>query len=300
MKTTLYLTRRNVKLFFKDKAMFFTSLITPLILLVLYTTFLSNVYKDSFMAAIPGAFTVEEKLIDGLVAGQLASSLLAVSCITVSFCSNFLMVQDKVNGSYKDLNMSAVTPSQLAISYYAATLVSTFAVCYTATALSFVFVAVKGWYMSLIDALLIMLDVFVLVLFGTALSSIVSFFLTTQGQISAVGSIVSSVYGFICGAYMPISSFGSGLRKIVSLLPGTYGTSLLRNHAMRGALAEMERRGLPSEVIKGLKDSVDCNIYCFDKAVPTSVMLPVLLGAVAVCVAVYVMLNVLKKPAKSS
>jgi hypothetical protein len=55
MKTMNALIRRNIKLFFKDKAMFFTSLITPLILLVLYTTFLSNVYKDSFMAAIPGA-----------------------------------------------------------------------------------------------------------------------------------------------------------------------------------------------------------------------------------------------------
>ena len=299
MKTIVYLTRRNVKLFFKDKAMFFTSLITPLILLVLYTTFLSNVYKDSFMAAIPGAFTVEEKLIDGLVAGQLVSSLLAVSCITVSFCSNFLMVQDKVNGSYKDLNMSALTPSQLAISYYAATLVSTFAVCYTATAISFIFVAVKGWYMSLIDALLIMLDVFVLVLFGTALSSIVSFFLTTQGQISAVGSIVSSAYGFICGAYMPISSFGSGLRKIVSFLPGTYGTSLLRNHAMRGAFSKMEKDGMPIEFITGLKDSVDCNIYCFGKPLPMSVMFLLLFAAVILCVTIYVILNVFKKKAKS-
>ena len=43
---------RNVKLFFKDKGLFFTSLITPLILLVLYTTFLGNVYKDAFTMII--------------------------------------------------------------------------------------------------------------------------------------------------------------------------------------------------------------------------------------------------------
>ena len=299
MKTTLYLTRRNVKLFFKDKAMFFTSLITPMILLVLYTTFLGNVYKDAFTTAIPEGFTVDERIIDGLVGGQLVSSLLAVSCVTVSFCSNFLMVQDKSSGAYKDLNMSAVTPTQLSISYYAATLVSTFAVCYTATALSFVFLAFKGWYMSFADALLFMLDVFILVLFGTALSSIVSFFMSTQGQISAVGSIVSSVYGFICGAYMPISSFGSGLRKIVSFLPGTHGTSLLRNHAMRGAFSKMEKDGMPIEFITGLKDSVDCNIYCFGKPLPMSVMFLLLFAAVILCVTIYVILNVFKKKAKS-
>ena len=39
----LTLTKRNIKLFFKDKGMFFTSLITPVILLVLYATFLAGI-----------------------------------------------------------------------------------------------------------------------------------------------------------------------------------------------------------------------------------------------------------------
>ena len=46
----------------------------------------------------------------------------------------------------------------------------------------------------------------VLVLFGTVLSGIVCYPLQTQGQMSAVCTIVSAGYGFICGAYMPISN----------------------------------------------------------------------------------------------
>ena len=46
----------------------------------------------------------------------------------------------------------------------------------------------------------------VLVLFGTVLSGIVCYPLQTQGQMSAVYTIVSAGYGFICGAYMPISN----------------------------------------------------------------------------------------------
>ena len=49
------LIKRNTKLYFKDKAMFFTSLITPLILLVLYGTFLSKVFEDSFKGALSAA-----------------------------------------------------------------------------------------------------------------------------------------------------------------------------------------------------------------------------------------------------
>ena len=103
MNTLIAMLRRNVKLFFRDKGMFFTSLITPVILLVLYATFLKDVYKDSFVQNLP---TLSEELLNGLVGGQLISSILAVSCVTVAFCSNFLMVQDKANGTIKDLRIS--------------------------------------------------------------------------------------------------------------------------------------------------------------------------------------------------
>ena len=44
MTTFRILVLRNTKLFFKDKGIFFTALITPMILLVLYATFLGNVF----------------------------------------------------------------------------------------------------------------------------------------------------------------------------------------------------------------------------------------------------------------
>ena len=147
-----------------------------------------------------------------------------------------------------------------------------------------------GFYMSALDILLTLADIILLTLFGTALSSVVNHFLSTQGQISAVGSIVSSCYGFLCGAYMPISQFGSGLRNILGVMPGTYGTSLLRNHTMRGALRELERSGIPKEVVDGMRDVVDCNIYCFGKTVPMSVMFTVLIGSIAVLIAAYILL----------
>ena len=294
MSTFLQLVKRNVKLFFKDKGMFFTSLITPAILLVLYATFLGNVYRDSFESSLPEAFSLSESIINGLVASQLIASLLAVSCVTVAFCSNFLMVQDKANGTIRDLRISPVRPSVLYLSYYVATLLSTLLVCFAATGICLAYVAVVGWYLSIADVLFLLLDVLLLVLFGTALSSIINFFLSTQGQISAVGTIVSAGYGFLCGAYMPISSFGSGLQKVLSFLPGTYGTSLVRNHAMQGALAEMQNQGVPAEVIESIRDSLDCNLYFFGQEVRVPLMYLILGGTVALLIAVYILLNTIK------
>ena len=294
MKTTTALIRRNTKLFFKDKGMFFSAMITPAILLLLYSTFLFRVFRGSFEQNLPDFIQLPERLINGLVGGQMISSLLAVSCVTVAFCSNLLMVQDKVNGSIKDLRMAPVRASSLSIGYYAATLISTLIVCLTATALCLLYLATLGWYLSLSDVLFLLLDVVLLVLFGVALSSIINFFLSTQGQMSAVGTIISSAYGFICGAYMPLSNFSEGLRKVLSFLPGTYGTSLVRNHAMRGALAELPGYGIPAEVVESIKDSLDCNLYFFGKQVALPTMYVILAGSVAVLVGVYILQNRIK------
>ena len=106
MNTIFVLVNRNRKLFFRDKGMLISALITPLILIVLYGTFLANVYKDSFRSSLPVAFAVADKLINGAVAAQLAAGLLAVSCVTVTFCVNLTMIQDRANGTRKDFNVS--------------------------------------------------------------------------------------------------------------------------------------------------------------------------------------------------
>ena len=265
------LIRRNCKLFFKDKGMFFTSLITPVILLVLYATFLAKFYRDSFAAAMPAGFAVDAALIDGTVGGQLVSSLLAVCCVTVAFCSNLLMVQDRISGARRDLTMTPVRRSTLALGYFAASALSTLLICYAALAVCLGYLAV------------------------TALSSIVNCNLTTNGQASAVGTIVSAGYGFLCGAYMPISNFGEGLQRVLSFLPGTYGTALFRNHALRGVYAEMTRTGFPAEVVEHIKDSIDCNLYFFGSKVSIGAMTGVMAGSVAVLIGIYILMNLLKK-----
>lgn len=298
MKTIFNLTKRNIKMFFKDKGMFFTSMITPLILLVLYATFLAKVYKDTFISNLPEGFEVSNNLINGLVAGELFSSLLAVSCITVAFCANLLIVQDKVNGARKDFLITPVKESHLSLSYYLGTLFTTLIVSLVATIVCFIYVAFSGWYISFVDVLLIFLDIFMLTMFGTALASIVNSFLSTNGQASLVGTIVSAGYGFICGAYMPISQFGQGLQHVLSFLPGTYGTSLLRNHALNGVFKEMATQGFSLEVIEKIKDSIDCNLYFFNNKVEIYAMYLILIGSIILLLGAYVLINMLRKKKK--
>lgn len=293
MKGLGALIKRNTKLYFKDKGMFFSSLITPVILLILYGTFLKKIYEDSFRSALEAAGAViSDSVISGCVGGQLVSSLLAVSCVTVAFCSNLLMIKDKTTGAKHDLTMAPINAGTLALGYYLSTLFSTLIVSFCAAAVCLCYIAFVGWYFSFADVMLFLLDVFLLTMFGTALSSCFNFPLSTQGQASAVGTIVSAGYGFICGAYMPISNFSQSLQNILSFLPGTYGTSLLRSHAMKGTFAEMERVGFPDEVVSAIRKSTDCSIEFFGHAVKTDMMYTILCGSTILLIGIYVIMNI--------
>lgn len=298
MKTVYFLTRRNCRLFFKDKGMFFSSLITPIILLVLYATFLAKIYRDSFVSAVPPGL-VSDSLIDATVAAQLISSLLAVICVTVAFCANLISINDKASGAIRDLTVTPVRRSALAVGYFAAAAIVTLIVTLTTFAVCLIYLAFIGWYMSVADVFLLLLDVLLLTLFGTALSSCVNFGLSTNGQASAVGTIVSAGYGFICGAYMPMSGFGTGLQRVLSFLPGTYGTCLIRNHAMAGVLREMrDTAGFPDEVLEGIRDSIDCNLSFFGTRVTLTAMYLILTGATLLLVGLYILLNALRRAGK--
>ena len=293
MKQFMKLVKRNVKLFFKDKGLFFTSLITPLILLILYSTFLGKIFNDSYTSNIPEGVQISGKIISGLVSGQLFASIISVSCVTVAFCANMLMVQDKVNGVRKDLLSTPVQPAKLAMAYFVATFINTLTVCLFASGLCFAYTAIVGWYFTVVDVLLILLDVVLLTLFGTLLASIVNVFLSSQGQISAVGTIVSSVYGFISGAYMPIASFGSGIQKVLMFLPSTYGTSLIKNHTMGSALDALANAGMPEKVVADIKTFNDFDLSFFGHHMGIGALYGILAATLLVLLGTYILINVL-------
>lgn len=295
MQTLVCLMKRHIKVFFKDKAMFLSSLITPMILILLFVTFLGNVYRDSFTMSLPEGVTVSSKIIEGFVNGWLFSSLLSVSCITVSFCSNLLMVQDKAEGTIADITIAPVNKSTLSLSYFFSSAFVTLIICYSALIVSLIILSFTGWFLSLLDIIFIIIDVLLLTLFGTALSSIVNYFLSTQGQMSAVGTLVSACYGFICGAYMPLSQFSDGLQKVLGFLPGTYGTSLVHSHFLNGVLDEMIENNFPQEVVDEISRNFDSTLFFFGNKVENWMSYLILGGSVIVLILIFVYINKLSK-----
>lgn len=297
-KKFISLVARNTKCYFKDKVSFFMSLITPLILLILFVTFLRNVYIDSFKSAFPENFTVDNRIINGIAGAWLMSSILSVSSVTVAFCSNLIMVDDKIQTSINDFRVSPVKPTTISLAYFASNFFVTFLVMMVVMVIGHIYLAAVGWYITAGDFFMIIVDCVCAILFGTLLAGVVESFISTQGGQSAVATLVSSMYGFICGAYMPISSFAKGLQNVLGLLPGTYSVGIMRNHYMGGYITALTDAGLPAEAIKGIRDGFDANLYIFGNSVPLGAMYGILLGTCAVLLAGFIAIILIRSKSK--
>lgn len=287
-----YLTLRNIKLYFKDKMTFLVSLITPLILLVLFIAFLKSTYEDSILSIIQG-FDLDQSLIDALTGGWLFSSVLATSCITIAFCSG-MMVIDKINRANIDFMVSPVKKSTLQLSYVLANLFSTFIITFVLLIVGLIYLACVGFYITFVDILLIVFGIIITSLFGTILANIIWTFTHSQGVVSGVCTLVSALYGFICGAYMPIRTMGQGMQYFVSLLPGTYATVLFRQGFLNSVLNRM-RETLPQGMINGIASGFDVKMSFFGHDVSTLALILVISISTIVLLGVFLSINKFKK-----
>lgn len=301
-KKLISLVKRNITCYFKDKMLFFVSLITPMILLVLFVTFLRSVYMDSFRSIFSAfAFTPEsDAVVDGLAGAWLLSSILAVCSVTVAVCSNAVMIQDKIEGSINDLLVSPVKGTTLSLSYFIANFAVTMIVMLAVLAIGFIYIAAVGWYIPAGDVALILVDLVCCVLFGALFAGVTESFISTQGGLSGLSTLISSLYGFICGAYMPLSQFAEGVRNVIGVLPGTYSVGILRKHFMGGYVEKLGEMGLPAMGQKALLDGFDGNMYFNGSEVPLWAMYVILLGTCAVLLAAYIAIVICKNKKKMS
>ena len=306
-KKLISLVSRNTKCYFKDKFTFFMSLLTPIILFVLFVTFLRNIYIESLESAfVKNNLTVSPRIINGCAGAWLMSSILSVSAVTVAFCSNTIMIDDKINSSVNDFRVSPVKGTTVSLAYFILNFLITFTVLITVMLIGHIYLACIGWYLTVADTFMIIVDIICGILFGTLLAGVVESFISTQGGLSAVATLVSSMYGFICGAYMPISSFSKGLQNVLSLMPGIYSVGTMRNHYLNGymqAFIEDMRANSVDEniingVINGIRDSFDANLYSFGTKIPLGAMYGILLGACALLLVAYIAIVIIKNKKK--
>ena len=233
-------TRRNLKIFLKDKANIFFALLSPLIVLALYVLFLGRTQTDSMMEALTQmglASAASEKAVQAFCDSWMLVGCLSCACVTVPMCACGSIIQDKKRGIAADLLASPIPKWMPSAAYFLSVLAAGLAIAGAVLVIGFVWLAASGsWYLSFIDVLGCIGVLILSVLSSSTLLILVVSFLRSEGAFTGLNVIVGTVIGFFIGAYMPITFFPKGIQYFTLFIPGSYSAGLFRNFGMGGAL----------------------------------------------------------------
>ena len=291
------LTRRNLKIFLKDRANVFFSLLAPLIVLALYVLFLGRIQEDGLLAVLEGmGLQGGGDQIAAFSDSWMLAGCMSCACITVPLCACGIMIQDKARGITQDLFISPVARWVTPAAYFCSVVAAGLAIGAIVLAVCFVWLAASGmWLLSLPDVLgCIGAFILSVISSSTLLVFVVSFF-RSQGAFTALNIILGTVVGFLIGAYMPISYFPDAVQKFTYFIPGSYTAGLFRNFMMRGALEEIAQ--LSPAFAEGLRSEFSLTFDFFGAEVGISAMFVVLAAVAAVFAGLNVLAAVLRKKA---
>lgn len=238
------LTRRNLLVFFKDKTMVFFSMLTPLIILLLYMLFLRGSYLDMLESSaeeLMNAGLVSSTDLGALANGLLLTGIMGSALITIPYNSLVTLVNDRAAGIDVDVTATPVSRVQIILSYFVASALS--AVIMTSIILTGGLIAlqcISPTHLTVKSILMLFGIVIIGAISATAIFMTFMLFLKSSSASGAFLGILSAGCGFVIGAYMPIESFNVAIQNFCHLFPATDVTILIRRYLLSDLLTHVD------------------------------------------------------------
>ncbi|WP_318614445.1 ABC transporter permease [Sporosarcina sp. YIM B06819] len=226
----LAFAKRNILLYFRDKATVFFSLLAVIILVALYVLFLG----DMTAKQLPDFPAKKSLLMAWFIAGMLA-----ITSMTTTLGSFGILVNDRANKTYMDFYSSPISRTKLVGGYILSALVVGFFMCLCTLIASNLFLIVSGESMLPFGKMITASGVILLAVAASAsmVLLLVSFF-KTSNAFAAASTVIGTLLGFLAGIYIPIGSLPDYLQTIVKLFPVSHVSALFRQILMETPLID--------------------------------------------------------------
>ena len=293
MNKFLGLTKRNLLIFFKDKQSIVFSLLTSIIVFVLYLLFL----RDSFVSAIQSALNQVEGLsslvetadVEMYANLTLLVGILGSAMITVPYNCLTTVIRDRENKIDYDILATPIRRWQIIVSYFVSATVSAIVMTGIILTIGLFILSQQGDMHMSMEAILKAYGVVAVgSVSSTALFMIVVLFFKSTSASGAFFGILSAAAGFVIGAYVPISQFSTSVQTFCNIFPASQITIVLRNVLLNGTLDAIDTsiggvdHGMFVETIRDLFSFKAC---MFDSYLDVSEMMIYVTVGIAVCVA---------------
>lgn len=223
--------KRNLKVFFKDKASVVFSLLAVFIVIGLYALFLGDTMMNSGFGALKdGKFLMNSWLVAGL---------LAITPVTSTMGAFGTLIADKENKIIKDFKSAPVENYKLVGGYLLSVIVIGCIMSLICLTFCEIYIVASGG--KLLGAAAFLKTVALILLASVSSSCLMFFivsFIKSLNAFSAVNIILGTLIGFLTGTYIPVAGLPSGVQPVVKCFPPSHAASLFRQIMMGDALKE--------------------------------------------------------------
>ena len=298
MRGILGLIKRNLLLFFKDWQSILFSLLTSIIVLVLYLLFLKGTFVRAIQSAMeqyPGlASMIVEKDINMFANLLLLTGILGSAMISVPFSCITTLERDRANKVDYDILATPLKRGQIIFAYFVSAVLSSTLLTGIILAIGLVGISLQGdTHLNGIQ----LVKAFAVVALGSisasAIFMIVVLFFKTVSACEAFFGILSAASGFVIGAYIPISQFSNGVQTVCNLFPASQITIMLRNILLKGFLEHINTSlaGVDQGMfVLSLKEYFSFQAKLFNGYLDMNKMLGYILGVILLCIVAQIMI----------
>ena len=298
MRGILGFIKRNLLLFFKDWQSILFSLLTSIIVLVLYLLFLKGTFVSAIQRAMeqyPGLYSmVSQKDIDMFANLFLLSGILGSAMISVPFSCITVLVKDRANKVDYDILSTPLKRGQIIFAYFVSAVLTSTLLTDIILAVGLIGIRMQGnMYLNASQVIKAFSVVALGSISASAIFMIIVLFFKTVSACETFFGILSAASGFVIGAYIPISQFSNEVQTVCNLFPASQITIMLRNILLNGLLEHINisLQGVDQGMfVLSLKEYFTFQAKLFNGYLDMNKMREYILGVILFCIVTQIMI----------
>lgn len=252
MTKFMELTKRNMKIYFRDWGAIFFSLLSMLIVILLMVFFLGDMSIKNvtdLLSSFPGRdAAVDKNNAELLVFAWTCAGILSINAVTVTLAAYSGMIKDRISGRLNAIYTSSTGKFTIAASYVASAWVTSVLVCIlTLTIVEMIGVSKGMAWFSVSDHFILLGMIMVNSFTYAAFMYLLSHIAKTEGAWTGVGTVVGTLVGFFGGIYIPVGGVSGAVEAAMKCTPVIYGASMFRK-VMTDTILKDTFAGIPAEV----------------------------------------------------
>jgi multidrug/hemolysin transport system permease protein len=235
MSAFVMMTRRNIRVYVRNRMSVFFSFLSVIIIIALYVLFLGKVQVDSIRSVVG-----DIKGIRPLVDSWIMAGLLSVNAVTITLGVLGTMVFDIEFKRFPDFVVAPISRASVVASYLLSAWIIGFLFSLIAFAAGELYIVSGGGSFLSPLAILTVLGMLALaVVSSSSIMFLVASFLKSGSAFGTLSTLLGTLIGFITGVYVPLGVLPDAVQKFVVLVPFSHSAAMLRQVFCASPLAQV-------------------------------------------------------------